>query len=158
MHYFRRAKDLLVEILKELWSPPSVAAVCNLIWSSEWSLEFKSNCYHSVARRVYCRCNRQAEITRYGGRQPSPSGPRYCTVTRVYHCFFLGCCILRKSVTDLLLADNPNLGAEMLQYLALSSYSVETLPKVRFILCHKLCVSLVISRSKFATHITSPMS
>ncbi|XP_051183480.1 protein PIN-LIKES 7 [Lolium perenne] len=27
MHYFRRAKDLLVEILKELWSPPSVAAL-----------------------------------------------------------------------------------------------------------------------------------
>ncbi|XP_047083458.1 protein PIN-LIKES 5-like [Lolium rigidum] len=27
MHYFRRAKDLLVEILKEMWSPPSVAAL-----------------------------------------------------------------------------------------------------------------------------------
>ncbi|KAM0834261.1 hypothetical protein ACQ4PT_063722 [Festuca glaucescens] len=27
MHYFRRAKDLLVDILKELWSPPSVAAL-----------------------------------------------------------------------------------------------------------------------------------
>ncbi|XP_047083455.1 protein PIN-LIKES 5-like [Lolium rigidum] len=27
MHYFRRAKDLLLEILKELWSPPSVAAL-----------------------------------------------------------------------------------------------------------------------------------
>uniref|UniRef100_A0ACD5TTS9 Uncharacterized protein n=1 Tax=Avena sativa TaxID=4498 RepID=A0ACD5TTS9_AVESA len=27
MHYLRRAKDLLAEILKELWSPPSVAAL-----------------------------------------------------------------------------------------------------------------------------------
>jgi hypothetical protein len=31
MHYLRRAKDLLVEILEELWSPPSVAAVCDLL-------------------------------------------------------------------------------------------------------------------------------
>jgi hypothetical protein len=31
MHYLRRAKDLLVEILKELWSPPSVAAVCDML-------------------------------------------------------------------------------------------------------------------------------
>ena len=56
-YYLRRAQELLLEILKELCSPPSAAAVCHMLFSTlvvvllrchyrRWAVQLKTNCYY----------------------------------------------------------------------------------------------------------------